>query len=345
MGAAPVRPEEIHHRLAVAVADPDAHDHVARETDGPVVADVVGSAGLDGAGTAGDEQRAAGAHGRAAGLVVGEDVADDEGDARIQHLFAEGALDDAEAGLAAMRAALAELVEDFIIAVEHAADGLQGHAGALVGEDAIGLRQLQQRDIAAAEGQREAVAPGVGAEAVHAEALHDFQQARDADAAQRDHGGDVVAVGEGLAHALRAVVAVVVVARPVRRDAWAADIQLRVPEDFGRRHTQLQRRGVGHGLHGTAGLAQRRGHVDAAVDTVFVVVGAADHRQDFAAVRPRDEHGAIVHVVAGEADDLLLDGGLRQVVDAQVERGVDFQPAVGEQLGAIAEAAQELLQL
>ena len=78
---------------------------------------------------------------------------------------------------------------------------------------------------------------------------------------------------------------------------------------------------------------------------VVVVVGAADHRQDFAAVRPRDEHGAIAHVVAGEADELLLDGGLRQVVDAQVKRRVDLQPAVGEQLGAIAEAAQKLLQL
>ena len=101
---------------------------------------------------------------------------DDEGDARIDHLRAVALAVDRLVGRVAARAAVLVLVDDVVVAVEHAQDRGRRHERAAVGEGRVDARQFQQRDVAAAERQRDAVLAGVVAQAFDAEALRDFQQ-------------------------------------------------------------------------------------------------------------------------------------------------------------------------
>lgn len=79
---------DVAHGGVVVVADPSGDEVVGGVAEGPVVAEVVGGAGFDSDLLTGDVEDRIEAEGTGAGLVVGEDVGDLVGDARVENASA-----------------------------------------------------------------------------------------------------------------------------------------------------------------------------------------------------------------------------------------------------------------
>jgi len=76
---------DVAHGSVVVVADPGGDEEVFGVTESPVVAKVVGSAGFDSDLVVGNIENGVGTEGGASGLIVGEDVGDLVGDARVEN--------------------------------------------------------------------------------------------------------------------------------------------------------------------------------------------------------------------------------------------------------------------
>src|SRR5262249_16176300 len=171
-----------------------------------------------------DIQHALGAEGPHACVAIGENVGDEICRLRRENLWLSGRRTKDErpksSFIASWRCAsvlgLCSLVtQGAALSVSNAYNTIGNYPPPAVRERAIRGGQLKRRDVAAAERQREAVAPGV-AQRGDAKAPGHLQQRRDADAVQHAYRRDVRGCRQRLAQGQRAMKGAVVVLRRVR---------------------------------------------------------------------------------------------------------------------------------
>ena len=133
----PRHPAGVPHRCVVGIADPYANGDVGCESEGPVVAIVVGRAGL-GRGREGEVEQRVRTEGRCAGGVVGEDRRDQEGVLGTDDLIPRRRL---------------ILIHRLPGVIDDPGDGHRRNAQAAVGEYGVGAGELEQRDISSAQGE------------------------------------------------------------------------------------------------------------------------------------------------------------------------------------------------
>ena len=265
------------HGRAAGVAHPHAHGVAAAEAHGPVVAHVLAGAGFHGAPEAGGEQRI-GAEGGGTRLRVAQDVADNESGARIQRLGG---------------------------AWPGAGREGDGRHAAQVGERAVGVGQVGQRDLGAAQGQAVAVI-AAGLAQVETQRVELPRQC-----VRRDHGAGahrrhVERRGQRGAHADPALELAVVVLRDVQA-AGGLQVGRRIVQQRGGGEALFGNRlGVQEGLERAAGLAPAGRHVD--LRGVAQVAGGADPGQHLAAGVVEHHHGAVFDVLPPQFLHVLLQG-------------------------------------
>ena len=261
---------DVLHLRVVVVAHPDAHRQIRRVAHRPVVAEIVGGARLGRRRTR-QAQRAVGSEGRGARPVVGQDGGDEVGLLRRHDL------------LAGWRHVL---FQNLPVGAGHVQHGHGGHAQAAVGEGGVGSGQLQQGDLAAAQGEGQAVV-GAG-ERGDAQAAGHVAQGWQPHMLQGLHRRDVVGVGQRRAHGDPAVGFAVVVDGHVGRVGSVGELGAHVLDERGRRPPVLlllEGGQVGQRLDGRAGLPLPQRHVHLAVNVGVVEVHAAQHGQDLAGLR------------------------------------------------------------
>ncbi len=297
------------HRLVVGVAHPRAHRQIGRVADGPRVAIVVGRAGLGGRGAVGQAQERGGVpEHRPPRIEIGQDRGHQVDVLRVQHRLRgcrrhrpRGRDPRRPAGCHRLRAVAAP--DRDAVGVQHAGDRAGGQAHAVVRQHRIRAGQLQQRHVAAAEGQRQAVVgPGQRGDADPPGQLFQPLQPH---VLQRLDGRDVVRIRQRGAHRDQAMLPVVIVCGHVGRlgaiGKLGADVHERgrggpvarrldgadLRRFFGgrrgvHRRRHLERGQVGERLDGRAGLAGGNRHVDLPADLFAVEIRAAHQRQDLA---------------------------------------------------------------
>ncbi len=182
------------HRVTIGVAGPDARRQIAREPDGPVVAEIGRGAGLGGGGAA-QLQRAVGPEHGFAGVVIAQDVCHEKCRAPRDGLN---------------RLCVPIQVQRATESVCGGQDGVCLREDAAIAQRAVGAREFQQRDFAAAQRQAQAIVASV-AQAVYAQRLRPFDHAVNRHAGKQFYGRDVEAVGKRRAHRHRAAKLAVVV--------------------------------------------------------------------------------------------------------------------------------------
>ena len=218
------------HRRVVSVADPHSRRQLRRVADGPGVAPMVRGAGL-GRCRPGQLERVVLAKSRCARLVVSQDVGDQIGVLRSQHLLSGGRLG---------------LLEDAAGSVLDAQDGDRRDALPLVGKDRVGAHQLQQGDLSCSE--REAQTVIVPVQRLDAQPLGHVQHGRHAHELEGSDRRDVQGLGQGPAQQHRAAMLAVIVLGHVGPPQRVHILGLYVPDEAGWRPALLECGCVGHRL-------------------------------------------------------------------------------------------------
>ena len=314
--------EDVLHRGVVGVADPYACDQVRRIADDPRIAVRVSGACLDRGGSIRQNQRTVGAIRWLARLVVRQDRRDLVHQARVCHLAAVRPVLvqhlTARIGHLEDRCRI-ELAETLLAAV-----GRQFRTCLFsgVGENRVGVRQVQELDLAAAECHRQAVAFRL-AQVLDPEAMRGGQHLGHGHELERFHGGDVAGLSQRLADGERAGELVVEVVGLVAARKSGRNI----PQHRRRIPALAESSDVGERLQRRAWLAQRQRHVDLAVDAGVVEVDRPEHGQDFAATRLDRHQGGVRRVALSDRGDVVSGRFLGQVLQIEVETGGDLQPA------------------
>ena len=207
-----------------------------------------------------------------------------------------------------------------------------GH-DATVGKDAESVGHVEERHLATAQGQAQAVIVQVSVQGVDAQAMGRLDDIVHAHPIQHLDGRDVVRTRQGLAEPLRAVVAPVIV---LRRVEGLEKRGAHVHHQIGRRVALRKGSEIVERLEGRAGLVFSQRVVYLAVNLLVPIVQAAHHDQDFGRARVYDHHGRIGHILflLLKRGDVLPGNLLDLGVKVQVYGGNDAQPAPIDQVVA-----------
>ena len=272
------------HRRAGEIADPHAHRVARRVPHAPVVAHVLGRAGLRRAPDAGRE-RILEPERRRARAAVREYVGDDEArgwaeHAARRHVTRAGARVRARLGKHARRS-----------------------GDAAVRKRAVRVGEREQRDVGAAQRQRRAVVVGGFRQRVEPEVAQRLVEALAADELERAHGRHVERTRERRAHTDAAAEVAVVVLRHVHAARGGDRERAVVDERGGGQQLRVERERVQEGLERRACLPQRDDAVD--FPGARQQAAAADVREHVARRVVEHDERAVAHAARGE---------LRQVV-------------------------------
>ena len=168
---------DVTHRGVVIITNPGGDQDVRGKANGPVIAEVVSSAGFNADGLIGNDELATGAKGADAGIIVQENVTDN-----VSDLFRQGNPDGLSTGFGGKwMGSVPEsgpilmestdiigsfggmiLLEDFAVIGLNLEDGTQGDGDAGVGEGTEGDGHVGHHDFAATKGEGEAISSRVG---------------------------------------------------------------------------------------------------------------------------------------------------------------------------------------
>ncbi len=215
-----------------------------------------------------------------------------------------------------------------------AQDGDRRHAPPAVVQHGKGAGHLQQRHVAAAQGQAQPII-GRPVERGDAHALRLFEKAGQAHELQGLDRRDVERLGQRLADQHRAVLLAVIVPGHIRCAVGTRPRGRHIP-DHGRRGPALLKGGdVGDRLDRRSRLLQRQRLVHLAVDVGVVKVGAADHGQDLAGVGSERYQGAVGGLLVLEGRHVGRDLLLGDLLQARIEGGGHAHSATVQHIGAI----------
>ena len=211
------------------------------------------------------------------------------------------------------------LVHQVALVIDNFRDGHRRHFQSVVRENREGAGHFQQRHLAAAQRQGQAVI--VARERADAQTLRQADQAFllrgrriivNAHILQGFDRRDVVGICQRRAYRYRPVIPSVIVHRRIFRarigsQAGGRKFAGHVPQQRGRRPALFKGGKIGERLDRRAGLPRADGHVDLPGDGFIIKVRRTDHRQDLTGVGPHGNQRAVVHIPVCQSQHLLFD--------------------------------------
>ena len=288
-GPRPGDPADALHGPPIEVARPGRHRHRGRVAHRPVVGEVRRRARLGGGGK-GQLQRAAAPEGGGPRHGIGQHVRHQVGHRGRHHAAGP----------------------------RRTSTPPRGAVLAALGERPVGVREIQEPDLAVPQREPQAVVVSRGAQGLHPQLAEPREQRPHPHPLGQHDGGHVVAVGQRGSKSQPAVVAPVVVARGVVAEG-RGEVQRQVREQVRGRHARLQGQAVQEGLEGRAGLPRPGDHVHLPVLGI-VEVRAADPGQDVAGGGVQHHHRGLPHAATVELGQGAPDRGLGVALKVQIQR-------------------------